>query len=81
MPNDISKLCDSNLDLGYDDNVLNVLGGNDENFEALDYFSGYDASLDPHCINLVDKPRKILWNTFLAFSFDFSMTFSLKREH
>ena len=29
VPNDISKLCDSNIDLGYDDNnVLNMIGRN-----------------------------------------------------
>jgi len=81
MPNDIFKLCDSNMDLGCDDNMLNVLGGNDKNFEPLGYFSGYDASLDPHYINLVDKPRKILSNILFAFSFDFSIAFALiKRE-
>ena len=57
--------------------MLNTLGGNVENFGSLGYFSGYDAALDPYCINLVDKPRKILWSTFFAFSFDFSMAFSL----
>jgi len=46
VPNDISKLCDSNMDLGCDDSMLNVLGGNDENFQPLGYFSGYDATLD-----------------------------------
>jgi len=61
--------------------VLNMLSGNVETFESLGYFSGYDAALDPYCINLVEKPRKILWNTFFALSFDFSMAFSLiKRE-
>ena len=25
----------------------------------------------------MDKPRKIMWNTFFDFSFDFSMAFSL----
>ena len=80
MPNDISKLCDSNMDLGYDDNMLNVRGGNDENFKPLGCFSGYDAAFDPYCINLVDKPRKIMWNTFFDFSFDFSVAFSLMKR-
>jgi len=35
MLNDISKLCDSNMHLGYDDNMLNVIGGTDETFESL----------------------------------------------
>jgi len=55
-----------------------VLGGNVETFESLGIFSGYDAALDPYCIYVVDKPRKILWNTFFAFSFDFSMAFNLR---
>jgi len=54
-----------------------MLGGNVENFRYLGYFSGYDAALDPYYIYLVDKHRKILWNTFFAFFFDFSMDFSL----
>jgi len=73
VPNDISKLSDSNIDLGRE----NMLGGSDENFGSLGYFSGYDAALDPYCIYLVDKPRKIIWNTFFDFSFDFSIAFAL----
>ena len=80
VPSDISKLCDFNVDLGNEDNLLNMLGGNVETFESLGYFSGYDATLDPYCINLVDKLRKILWSTFFAFSFDLSMAFSLTRR-
>jgi len=79
-PNDDSKICDSNVDLGHEDNMLNTLGGNGETFESLGYFSGYDVALDPYCIYLVDKPRKILWNTFFAFSFDFSMVFSMLKR-
>ena len=30
-----------------------------------------------YCIYIVNKPRKILWNNFFAFSFDFSMAFTL----
>jgi len=78
MPNDISKLCDSNVDMGNEDNVLNTLGGNVETFESPSYLCGYDAAIDTYCINLVDKPRKILWHTFFAFyafSFDFSWLF------
>ena len=77
VPNDISKLCDSNVDVGNEDNVLNMLGENVETFESLGYFSGYDATLNPYFIYLVDKPKKILWNTFFTFSFDFSMAFVL----
>jgi len=54
-----------------------VLGGDNDNFESLGYLSGYDATLDACCTNLVDKPRKIMWHTFFDFSFDFSMAFTL----
>ena len=48
---------------------------------SLGNFSRCDAAFDPYCIYLVDKPRKIMWNTFFDFSFDFSMAFALiKRE-
>ena len=80
VPIDNPMICDSNGNLGYEDNILNVLGGNVANFLSLGYFSGYDASLDLYCIYLVDKPEKIMWSTFMNFSFDFSMTFTfLKR--
>ena len=80
MPNDISKLCDFNVDLGLENNMFNMLGRNDENFGSLRYFSGYDAALDPHWIYLEDKPRKIMWSTFFYFSFDFSMAFGLLKR-
>ena len=57
--------------------MLNTLGGNVEAFESLGYLCGYDAALGPYCTYLVDKSRKILWNTFFAFSFDFSLAFTL----
>ena len=57
--------------------MFNMLGGNIETFESLGNFSGYGAALDPYCIYLVDKPRKIMWNTFFDFSFDFSFSFTL----
>jgi len=47
---------------------------------SLGNFSGYEAALDPYWINLVDKPRKVLWNTFFAFSFNFPMAFSLMKR-
>jgi len=77
VPKDISKLCDFNVDLGCENNMFNMLRGNDETFESLGNFSGYDATLDPYCIHLVENPRKIMWNTFFNFSFAFSMAFSL----
>ena len=66
-----------NVDMGHENNLFNVLGGNNDNFESLGYLSGYDATLDPYCTYLVDKPRKIMWDTFFDFSFDFSMSFTL----
>ena len=41
---------------------------------SLGYLSGYDAALDSYCIDLVDKPRKVLWTPF----FDFSMALTLR---
>jgi len=76
VPIDNFEICDFNVDLGNDDNMLNMLGGTAETFESLGYFSGYDVTLDPYCIK-VDKPRKIMWNPFFDLSFDFSLAFTL----
>jgi len=78
VPIDISKICESNVDVGNKNHMLNLLGGNVENFESLGFLCGYDAALDRYCIDLVDLPRKIMWNTFITFSFDFSMAFTLR---
>jgi len=51
VPVDNPKICDSNVDLGHQDNEFNVLGGNVHNFLSLGYFTGYNASLDPYCIS------------------------------
>ena len=67
---------DAIVDLGHEDNIFNVLGRNVNNFVSLGYFSGYDSLLDLYCIYLVDDSRKIIWNSFFVFSFDFSMTFN-----
>jgi len=40
--------------------TLNMLGGNVDNFLFIRYFCGYDTSLDPYCIFLVDKLGKIM---------------------
>jgi len=80
VPIDNFELCVSNVDLGNMNNVLNVHGGNVETFESLGIFSGYDAALDPYCICLVDKPRKIMWHTFFDYSFNFSLAFSLMKR-
>ena len=59
------------MDLGYDDHMFHMLGGNIDHFKSLGYLSGYDAALDPYFLYLVDKPRKIMWNIFFTFSVDF----------
>jgi len=69
-----------NNDLGYGDNMFNLLGGNVDNFISLGYFSWYNASLEQCCMYLVDTPRKIMWDTFFDFSFDFAMAFGLLKR-
>jgi len=59
-PIDNPNICDTNNDLGYEDNMFSMLGENVDNFLSLGYFCVYDASLDPYCMYLVDKPRKIM---------------------
>ena len=60
VPIDNFEICDFNVDMGYVDNVFNVLGGNLENYESLGYLCGYDAALGLYSIYLEDKPRKIM---------------------
>ena len=60
--------------------MFHVLGRNLDNFVSLGYFIGYNTSLDPSCIYIVDALRKIIWNTFFDFSFDFSMAFGLLKR-
>ena len=43
--------------------MFNMLDGNIDNFMSIGYYSAYNASADPYCMYLVDKPRKIEWNT------------------
>jgi len=64
-------ICDAASDLGCKDNMFDVLGGNVDNFLFIGYLSGYDASLDPYCMYLGNKHKKIMWDTFLNLSFDF----------
>jgi len=78
VPNNISEINECNVDMGHEDHMLNMLGGNVENFESLGSLCGYDATLDLYCVDLVDLPRKIVWHTFFNFSFDFSMAFTLR---
>ena len=58
VPIDNSEICASNVEMGHESHMLNLLGGNNETFESLGYLSGYDAALDPYCTYLVDVPRK-----------------------
>jgi len=44
VPKKFSKFCHYNVDLGLENNVLNMLGGNVKNFGSLGYFSGYDVA-------------------------------------
>ena len=52
---------DANIDLGYDENMFNMLGGNLDDYVSLGCFSGYNASLDPYYMCLGDLPKKITW--------------------
>jgi len=58
IPINNPKICDSNADLGHAGKMFNMLSGNVDNFFSLGYFCGYDASFDPYCMYLVDKPKK-----------------------
>jgi len=80
MPIENPKICDSNVDLGHEVKMFNMLGGNIDNFLSLGYFCGYEPSLDPYSMHLMDKLRKIMWNTFLDSCFDFSIGFALLKR-
>ena len=71
VPIDNFEICEFNVDMGHEEYMFNVLGGNVENLESLGYFREYDAALDPYCLNLADVPRKILWSNFFSFSMIF----------
>ena len=66
-------ICDANVDSAYVDNVLDTHDRNIDDFVSLSYFRGYDTSLDPYYLYLIDERSKIIWNTFFNFSFGFSM--------
>jgi len=78
VTNDNFELCDSIVNMSHEDNMLSMLSGNVKNFGSLGYFSRYNAALDPYCIHLVDKPRKIMWSSFFDFSFYFFMAITLR---
>ena len=50
-----SMTFDSHVDLGCEDNEFDMLGGNIDNFFSLGYLCGYDASLNPYYLYLVDR--------------------------
>ena len=61
---------DANVDLDYEVNMFNILGGNANSFVSLGCFIGFNASLDPYNMYLEDLPRKITWTTFFNPSYD-----------
>jgi len=65
MPINNPMICNANVDLGYEDSMFDMLGGNIDNFKSLGYFSKHNASPDPYCMYLVDPPRKIHVEYFL----------------
>jgi len=73
-------ICDATMDLGHEDKMFNMLGVSVDDYVSPSYFRGYDLYLDPRGIYLIDKPRKIMSNTFFDFSFAFSMELSLLKR-
>ena len=67
--------CDANNDLGYQDYMFTMLGGNVDDYVSLGYLKGYDPSIDPYCVNLDDLSRKITWIIFFNPFYDFSNAF------
>jgi len=49
---DNSTICNANNDLGYEDNMFSMLGGNFDDFVSLGCSSRFNASIDPYCICL-----------------------------
>jgi len=71
VPIDNLLICDANVDFGHDDNSFDVLDGNVDNFLFLSYLSGYNGSLGPYYIYLVDKPRKKSYGALSFYGFCF----------
>jgi len=55
-------ICGSNIDLGYEVKMFNMLGGNVNNYFSIGYFRGYDPPINPYCVSLedFDKVKRIL---------------------
>jgi len=65
VPFDNPMICDANIDFGYEDSIFTMVGGIVDNFMSLGYVSGYNKSLYPYCMYLVDAHRKLvifLWH-------------------
>jgi len=56
---------DANVNLGYEDNMFSMLGGNVHDFVSLSYFRGHDPSIGPYCVCLEDLPKKVMWTNSL----------------
>ena len=72
VPIDYPMVFIANVNLGYENNEFDVLGGNANNFVSLGCFRGCDPSIDPYCVCLGDFPKKITWTAFFNPSYDFS---------
>ena len=67
-------ICNANVDLGYEDNIFSMLGGNIQDYVSLGYLRGYDPSIDSYSVSLEDLPRKvIIWFAFFNPFYDFSI--------
>jgi len=65
-------ICNANNDMGHEDNMFCILGGNVDDYVSLGYLRGYDPSIDPYCVSLRGLPKKIKWTTIFNLSYDFS---------
>jgi len=75
VPVDNPIICNATMDLGYEDNVLDMSGRNVYDYISLGYFRGYNSFIDPYCICLEDLSRKVMWTTVFNHSYDFSKAF------
>jgi len=51
LPIDNPIICDANVDLGYEEDMFSMQGGNVDNFVSLGCFGGYDRSIDPYTLS------------------------------
>ena len=68
-------ICDVDMDLGYENNMFRMLGGNVDDYVFLGYFRGFDPSIDSYCVCLENFPKKVMLPTFFNPSYDFSKAF------